>query len=191
MLARTDWQVYESPNQAPNPVAAAQQHGHVGSYAAAPAIPPAMDPSWRPCGTASPQRAGAPICPDGSTIQMSVASRLSGCWSNLDFTFFQSLVAIPVENAPRDFKIVMNGADDGARVSIFNSKHPQGFVFDGSYIYLGGSQSTTDLSAYVVPGEVNRVIVTQVDDCAVQNNLNSAQIVLNGAAVPQEGDAGR
>jgi hypothetical protein len=49
-------------------------------------------------------------------------------------------------------------------------------------VYLGGS-GTTDLEALVVSGEINRVVVTQVDDCCVENNLNSAIVVLNGEIV--------
>src|SRR5207248_2323351 len=32
-------------------------------------------------------------------------------------------------------------------------------------------------------GEVNRVVVTQVDDCCIENNLRSAVVVLNGVVV--------
>ena len=72
--------------------------------------------------------------------------------------------------------------DDASRVTIFNSLYPAGLVIAGSYVYLGGS-GTTDLSAYVVSGEINRVAITQVDDCCSENNLREARVVLNGEVV--------
>ncbi len=84
------------------------------------------------------------------------------------------------------FSVNMSGADDGARVAIYNSENPGGLIFPGSYIYLGGAQSTTDLSTAMVAGEVNRVVVTQMDDCYSGNNLQSAQIFLNGTVVPTD-----
>jgi len=71
---------------------------------------------------------------------------------------------------------------DGSRVTIFNSLYPAGLVVPGSYVYLGGS-GTTDLSALVVSGQINRVVITQVDDCCSSNNLQRAEVVLNGEIV--------
>jgi hypothetical protein len=42
---------------------------------------------------------------------------------------------------------------------------------------------TANLASFVVAGEVNRVVVTQVDDCCVENNLDSAVVTLNGSTV--------
>jgi len=47
---------------------------------------------------------------------------------------------------------------------------------------LGGS-GTTDLSPVAVAGEINRVVITQVDDCCSSNNLRSAQVLLNEQVV--------
>ena len=52
----------------------------------------------------------------------------------------------------------------------------------GSYVYLGGS-GTTNLAAYVVTGEVNRVVVTHVDDCCSGSYLESAILVIEGEAL--------
>ena len=81
-----------------------------------------------------------------------------------------------------EFTITFSGMDDGSRVSIFNSLYPGGYVVPGSYVFLGGS-GTTDLSALVVSGQVNRVVITQVDDCCSANNLQRADVVLNGEIV--------
>ena len=178
-LGRTDWQAARpySPVSTPN----FGQHGHISYYNYIPGPVPAADAgSWTDCGP------GNFLCPNATTIGMSLLSRLGGfsCLAAADFTFFQSFVSIPIGTTITQFSVNMSGADDGARVAIYNSAHPTGFIFPGSYIYLGGSQSTTDMSAAMVPGEVNRVVVTQMDDCYSGNNLGSAQIFLNGTVVP-------
>ncbi|MQC48249.1 MAG: hypothetical protein DWG77_04030 [Chloroflexi bacterium] len=120
-------------------------------------------------------------------MQQPNGSRLGGiyaCRASADFTFYQSFVSIPTGTTISQFSVNMSGDDDGARVAIYNSAHPGGFVFAGSYIFLGPTQSTTDLSSAMVAGEVNRVLITQVDDCATGNNLASATILLNGTVVP-------
>lgn len=61
-------------------------------------------------------------------------------------------------------------------------RYPDGLVIPGSYVFLYGT-GTTNLVSYVVAGEVNRVVVTQVDDCCRQNNLQSAVVRLNGKNV--------
>ncbi len=166
-LGRTPWQMYR-----PSPITGLgpfSQHGQVSEYASAPAVPDANAASWGPA-------------PNGSTIGFSVPSRLSQCWTQLDFAFFQTLVDIPTGTTLSSFTIAFCGMDDGARVSIYNSANPSGLVIPGSYVFLGGS-GTTNLATYVVAGETNRVVVTQVDDCPTGNNLQSATVVLNGTVV--------
>jgi len=180
-LGRTDWQV--SRPYGPVHTAYFGQHGNIGFYNYIPGpVPGENDASWANCGPG-----GSPLCPSASTIGMNQWSRLGGsfgCLVSADFTFFQSFVSIPTGTTVTQFSVNMSGADDGARVAIYNSANPTGFVFAGSYIYLGGAQSTTDLSSAMVAGEVNRVVITQVDDCAVGNNLAYAEIFLNGNVVP-------
>ncbi len=178
-LGRTDWQAARpySPVATPN----YGQHGNVGYYDHIPGpVPAAGDSGWTDCG------AGNALCPNAETIGMSQLSRLESfsCLGAADFTFYQSFVSIPAGTTITQFSVNMSGADDGARVAIYNSANPSGFVFPGSYIYFGGAQSTTDLSTAMVAGEVNRVVVTQMDDCYSGNNLQSAQIFLNGTVVP-------
>jgi hypothetical protein len=182
------WQVYSNTGIYVNhdPF---QIHGDPGEYAAAPAIPAQDSSGWVDCGPSSPLRSSPyastrPLCPNASTIGMAVGSVLPGCWSSLNFTYFQALVSIPANTTVSQFSVNMNGADDGARISLVNSRYPNGVTPSNGYIYQGTPQSTGDLHAYVVAGEVNRVVITQVDDCAVGNNLNSAQIVLNGTVIP-------
>ena len=181
-ITRTDWQ--ESRPYQPVTTPTFVDHGDPGfyNYIPSPGVPAANDGSWSACGS------GNAICPDASTIDMHLGSRIpdtpAACLSTADFTFFQSFVSIPVGTTLNEFKVDLSGADDGARVSLYNPRYPDGLVFDGSYIKLNdGVGSTTDLSKYVVVGETNRVVITQVDDCAVQNNLDHAQITVNGNVV--------
>lgn len=148
------------------------QHGDPCEYDVA-TIPPSNDPGWGPA-------------PDGDTINFSIPSRVCnapiGCMAYGDFTYFQTLVDIPGDIVVTTFTIAFDGMDDGCRVTIFNSAYPTGLVVPGSYVFLGGS-GTTNLRDYVVSGEINRVVVTQVDDCCSENNLHSAIVVLNGEPV--------
>lgn len=177
-LGTTPWQISYDPAIYSNPQPTVEIHGEPGEYAAAPAIPAVNAGTWVNCGP------GVTRCPNASIIGMAVASILPGCWTGLNFTFFQSLVSIPTGTSITQFSVNMSGADDGARISVVNSAYPGGVTPPGGYIYQGTPQSTANLSSYVVAGEVNRVIITQVDDCATGNNLNSAQISLNGTVVP-------
>jgi hypothetical protein len=148
------------------------QHGDPCEYDVA-TIPATNDPGWGPA-------------PDGAIIGFSIPSRVCdapvSCMAYGDFTYFQTLVDIPGDVVVTTFTIAFDGMDDGCRVSIFNSAYPSGLVVPGSYVFLGGS-GTTNLKDYVVSGEINRVVVTQVDDCCSENNLRSAIVVLNGEPV--------
>lgn len=147
-------------------------HGDVCEYDVS-TIPPTFDPGWGPA-------------PDPETINFSIPSRVCSapiaCFAYGDFTYFQTLVDVPGNVIVTTFTIAFDGMDDGSRVTLFNSSYPAGLVVPGSYVFLGGS-GTTDLSTYVVSGEITRVMITQVDDCCSENNLRSAVVVLNGEIV--------
>ena len=53
----------------------------------------------------------------------------------------------------------------------------------GSFIFLNGVQQTDNLAQYLMAGEVNRIIVTQLDDCPAGNTLASAILYVNGYAI--------
>ena len=177
---RTPWQMHNGLEvTGGNPLGlvafscAPAQHGDPCEYDVV-TIPPGNDAGW-----------GA--APDPDIIGFSyypsrVCSAPSSCLAYGDFTYFQTFVDIPANVVVTTFTIDFSGMDDGCRVTIFNSTYPTGLVVPGSYVFLGGS-GTTNLQAYVVSGEVNRVVVTQVDDCCIENNLRSAVVVLNGTVV--------
>jgi hypothetical protein len=153
------------------------QHGNKCEYDVA-TVPPADDLAWVPA--PNPDIIGLEM----PCNQSRVCSAPGGatCWVYGDFTYFQTFVTIPDNISVTEFTIAFSGMDDGSRVSIYNSSYPNGLVIEGSYVYLGGT-GTTNLATYVVAGEVNRVVVTQVDDCCCENYLRSAVVVLNGEVI--------
>jgi hypothetical protein len=118
--------------------------------------------------------------PDPDVIGFSRSSTVS-CFRQVDYTYFQTFVHVPTGSTVTTFRIDLSGADDGARITIYNTAYPSGILIPGSYVYLGAA-STANLASYILEG-VNRVVITQVDDCAVGNNLRSATVTLNGSAV--------
>ena len=45
------------------------------------------------------------------------------------------------------------------------------------------SSATANLASFFVTGESNRIVVTQIDDCYVQNNLAAAFVLINGVQI--------
>merc|ERR1711920_716984 len=123
---------------------------------------------------------------DPAIINMSRPSKLcripdelkvngNSCRSSADFAYFQTVVTVPDVSLLTTFMITFRGMDDGSRVTVFNSRYPNGEVVPGSYVYLN-QPGTTDLKELMVTGE-NRVVVTQVDDCCQRNRLLEANVV--------------
>ncbi|MEO6252596.1 MAG: T9SS type A sorting domain-containing protein [Ferruginibacter sp.] len=166
---RTNWEMHAGNGpEAVSPCSAT--YGAVSEYAYA-VIPNVGDPGW-----------GA--APNASSIGFAGPSdlcNLFSCLCGVDFTYFQTFVNIPGNVVVSTFTLTFSGVDDGARVTIYNSVHPTGLVVAGSYVFLGGT-TTADLAAYMVSGEVNRVVVTHVDDCCSFRSLNG-NIVLNGEVI--------
>ena len=175
-LGRTPWEMHRGigiPDDRISLPFTLTKHGDTAVYAFA-SIPPETDLGWGPA-------------PNGNIIGFSERSKLGGsfkCLESADFTYFQTFVDIPLGTTLTEFKITFSGIDDGARIIIFNSTHPpSGGLVPGSDVFLGGS-GTANLASLVALGEHNRVVVVQVDDCAVQNNLREGRVELNGSVIP-------
>jgi hypothetical protein len=170
-LTRTPWQINLGEGLVAFPTPA-PSHGAVAEYDVA-TIPEATDLGWGPA-------------PDENVIGFDdTPSSLCGvaaCFSAGQFTYFQTFVEVPDNVVVTTFTIAFSGIDDGTRTTIFNSDHPGGAVVPGSFVFLGGT-GTADLAALVKSGDVNRVVVTHVDDCCVGSTLRSAVVVLNGQTV--------
>jgi len=172
-VSRTNWvYIRGPPSFTPDPVVNNQEHGNPGEYTVS-SIPP-VTANWNPCGSPDP------FCTDGQNIGVQSVSRLPGCWSLLDFTYFQTFVTVGADTVVNQFSIDFTLMDDGSMITIFNNEYPSGLVVAGSYVYLG-LQATINLAAYVITG-VNRVVITQVDDCAVGNNIIGV-VTLNGQEI--------
>lgn len=171
-LSRTPWEMHAGEGLVPFGFTS-PGHGAVVEYNFA-TIPPAADAGWGPA-------------PNGDTIAFNATPsslcNVLACRAGGQFTYFQTFVSVPTNVVVTTFTIAFSGIDDGTRTTIFNSLYPGGVVVPGSYVFLGGS-GTANLAALVNAGEVNRVVVTHVDDCCVGSYLSSAVVVLNGEAVP-------
>jgi hypothetical protein len=88
-----------------------------------------------------------------------------------------------------DFTVDFVKIDDFAKISIFNSKRPDGDLGQTGIVTADkDATQTRNLAGELVPGEQNRVVITQLDYCAPGNNLGSAKITLNGEDVPADPD---
>lgn len=119
--------------------------------------------------------------PDPNIIAFTRNSYVS-CFREVDYTYFQTFVHVPVGDTVSSLTINMGTIDDGARITIYNSIFPNGVVVPGSYVMPGQTSSSNDLSSLMTDG-VNRIVITQLDDCASGNNLRSAVVVLDGSNV--------
>lgn len=152
------------------------RHGAVESYQYA-NIPPENDGNWR-------------TAPNLDIIGYSQPSTLCNqieCRCGADFTYFRTFVDVEAGAMLGTFTIEMSGMDDGVRCTIFNSIHPDGITVEGAYVFLGGS-ATANLAPYIVAGERNTILLTHVDDCCSQSNLNRASIVIDGQTVTRCGE---
>ena len=145
-------------------------HGNPAAYTKM-NIPDAANNNWT----------AAPVNSNGE-INFSERSILSRCLQQLDFTYFQTFISIPVGYTINNLNVSFSAADDGARAYIFNSDHPNG-AFIGE-IGLGGAGTSTNYAALAKAGETNRLVVVQFDDCPTGNNLRGAKVNVNGVAAP-------
>ncbi len=170
-------------------------------YDCAPPIPsasPATD--WFQCGAAdiavpSTDSFSRHKCTSPIDIAMQEPSHLidltSGprCLENgtgpVDFNFFQMYLNVSADavlGPTRKLTLAADGADDGTRVTIFNSANPNGCLLSGLGSYAQDPE--TDFTPCIVKGEVNRVVFTQMDTCEFANSIQSAKFVLGGSNIP-------
>lgn len=136
-------------------------------------IPLEDDPGWGPAR-------------DGDIIKYELHSRVCestmDCYLDGDFTYFQTFVDVPAD-VVATMRIDFSGIDDGTRVTLFNSEYPEGLVVPGVNLLVLGSFGTTNLSGFLVSGDVNRVVVTHVDDCCSESFLRSAVVTLEACTL--------
>ncbi|MBK8690938.1 MAG: putative metal-binding motif-containing protein [Deltaproteobacteria bacterium] len=118
-----------------------------------------------------------------TTIDFSQDSALCGrsceCLNGGEFTYFQTFFEVSASYVVRSLTVSMGAVDDGARVTVFNDRHPAGVSDPGAYVQIGGTGTTTDLARYIAPGR-NRIVITHLDDCCSHRELAGVRVVLNG-----------
>jgi Repeat of unknown function (DUF6923) len=160
-------------------------HGNPATVYELANIPAEDDPDWLPL----PNKDNPSL--NGDTIGFERGSAIPAayyhplCLENekgqVDYTYFQTDVTVPEGVTVTQFEIEFSGMDDGSRITIFNSKHPNGIIDEDSYVL--NKPRSANLQKFLAPGK-NRVVITQVDDCCCGNNLRSAVVKLNGETVP-------
>lgn len=140
-------------------------------------IPPIQDPNWQDWkpnsdgvyGYEGETKPGAPS--QGGFI---------------DFTYVQCTVDIPKDCVVNNFRVSINKVDDGARVYIFNSRHPEGAYKPEADVYYDWYQpnhikhgATDDFKDLVATGEINRVVIVQYDGHTSENVLMGVSIIVD------------
>ncbi|WP_420454111.1 hypothetical protein [Rubrivirga sp.] len=91
------------------------------------------------------------------------------CRQQANYTYFQTLVT----PGPGDgYEVVFASVDDAARVTVFNDANPNGVNVAGGVVGLRETK-TVGLSAALMPGAPNRVVVTLADVCGAGNGLRA------------------
>ncbi len=120
--------------------------------------------------------------PDRNTIEYTNPSKVcdiaQACMVYGDFTYFQNFLEIKPGTVVSNLVVTFSDVDDGARVSICNSMYPECEVVPDSYVYYNDLE-TGNLAELIVAGEVNRIVVTLVDDCCATTSLGGANVILN------------
>ena len=131
--------------------------------------------------------AGWGAAPDGDTIGLWMASRVcqapATCRIYGDFTYFQTYVTVSPGTVLNEVTLSFTHVDDGIRVTVFNSDHPNGITATGGYLLIGESLVAGNLAASFKPGERNRLVITQVDDCCSLSITTGAVLRINGEVV--------
>ncbi len=177
VLAHSDWESYHAGIV--DVVGDPNQHGAAKLYDSAPSIPTPGREWTRLTATAGSPR--NPVDIDFLGPNDDYSSNLRSCSTQVDFTYFETLVAVPSGFKVNTATIAIGPLDDGARVLVFTSEHPEGAVPDGGVVYLGDVK-TIDLSSLIQSGETNRIVVQHVDDCAAQSWLGTVVLSVNGQA---------
>ena len=170
------WQIHEGNEgiiSHSNPV-----NGDRSAYSKA-QIPAENDAGWAAAPTNS---AGDVFIKRKSTLR---------CRQQLDFTYFQTSVDVPRNTKINSFNVGYDSADDGARIYIFNSEHPNGTYDERADLVISQGRNTVgnvDLKDKIAVG-ANRIVIAQFDDCADGNNLSGIRIRVDGHEIQPEPEA--
>ena len=150
-------------------------HGAPAEYAFA-SVPSPSDTGWMPA-------------PNDDSIEYSIRSPICdapfACSEGGDFTYFRATVCQPTATAFRSLVLGIGMVDDGARVTIVNSRFPVGITPTTAFATLfSGAFVSSDLAPLFVAGERNTVLLTHVDDCCQQSLLQGVTLRADGVSLP-------
>lgn len=136
-------------------------------------IPSQNDPGWV-------MHASANIDWARSTNELLLGCNAGqGCAGGGQFTYFQTFFFIGTLTDLSSARVQVNTIDDGVRVTLFNSVHPDGIVVPGGFLCMGDGGVTDDFSASLTTG-FNRIVMTHLDDCPDWSALQHVEIIING-----------
>jgi hypothetical protein len=105
-------------------------------------------------------------------------------FTQIDITYFRAF--LDLRNVTKDqiqsVTVTVGNVDDQARKLVYNSKNQDGTPLQGKDGMRGGKDFTTDFTGGLVAGEINTLVILQVDDNCCGNILNGGIAVkINGA----------
>lgn len=166
----TPWQIHEG-TEGIIPFATKNDEQRKAALAKA-TIPGKDDAGWQAAATQK----------DGS-VNIDRKSQIKKGTDELDFTYLQTEVTIPANASATKFQVKFDTVDDGARVWIFNSKHPKGFFVPSADIVRKSVAAVADLSGEATTG-ANRIVVVQYDQHGPGNTIKGVRVLVDGQEVP-------
>ncbi|MEO1409347.1 MAG: hypothetical protein AAFW73_05660 [Bacteroidota bacterium] len=158
LIVLSPWEINDGKGQIPlGDIDMHKQHGNPIVYQLS-SRPDKMDPNWKP----APMR--------GNDVAMIRSSNVP-CFQAVDFTYFRAFLDVSADATFDHLTVTIGAVDDGARMFIYNSAYPNGHFDPATDGRLGGKSFTVDFKDEIVPGEINTIMIVQVDDCRTENNL--------------------
>lgn len=87
------------------------------------------------------------------------------CFSAVDYTYFQSSIWIPKDLTKIRIAMTFDFIEDGGKLFIFNSDHPEGATKTRTQILKGSKTFSANIVNYIKKGEMNRFVLVHVNDC--------------------------
>lgn len=171
---RTEWEQNNGEGLAEF-TEASPSHGYEGEYDYS-TIPAADDPNWvilTDQENIDYSLIPSSLCDDANAVE------IIGCLNGGQFTYFRTDVEVPAD--AEKVEVSVEVAVDGIRITIVNSSNQNG----KDIAYIGPGSGTVEISqSDIVPGDINRIIITHVDDCCCSNSiLNDVKILIDGQTV--------